>query len=60
MIEIKVFLLVLSIIFLLKNVGVFVFKLFQPEPEPMTLNMTEKILLYLSLTYVITFLILSF
>lgn len=58
--EIKVFLLVLSLIFLLKNIGIFVLKLFQPEPEPMKLDKTEKVLLYLSLTYVITFLILSF
>jgi len=53
--EIKIFFFVLSIIFLLKNVLVFGLKIFQSEPEPMGLTKIDTILIYLSLSYFITF-----
>ena len=57
--EIKLFLFVLSLLFICKNIIIFSIKLFETDPEPMTLTMTEKILLYLSFSYVITITILA-
>lgn len=56
--EVKLFLIVLSLIYLIKNITVFSIKLFETNPEPMKLNKIEVILLYLSFSYVITNLIL--
>lgn len=56
--ELKVFLFVLSILFLLKNVVVFILKFFQEEPEEMKFNIFEKIMIYISLSYIITYIIL--
>jgi hypothetical protein len=57
--EIKIYLFVLSVIFLLKT---FVFelsmRLFEDNPVPLSLSDNVKILIYLSVSYVITFLIL--
>lgn len=57
--EIKLFLFVLSLLFILKNIIVFSVKLFESDPEPMTLNKIEKVLLYLSFSYAITSLIIT-
>lgn len=57
--EIKLFLFILSLMFICKNIIVFSVKLFETDPEPMTLTITEKILLYLSFSYVITSIILT-
>ena len=57
--EIKLFLFILSLMFICKNIIVFSVKLFETDPEPMTLTTTEKILLYLSFSYVITSIILT-
>lgn len=54
--EIKLFMFILSVIFLLKNLLLFGIKFFQTEPEPMKITKTEIILLYLSISYFITFL----
>lgn len=53
--EIKVFFLFLSILFLLKNLLVFVVKFFQPDPKPMVITRIETILLYVSISYILTF-----
>ena len=57
--EIKLFMFVLSLLFLCKNIIIFSIKLFETDPEPMTLTITEKVLLYLSFSYVITSIILT-
>lgn len=54
--EIKLFLFFLSILFLLKNLVVFAVKLFQTDPQPMTLTKAEVILIYSSFSYLLTFL----
>lgn len=57
--EIKIYLFILSIIFLLRVFVIeFSIRLFQENPAPLTLSNTVNTLLYLSTSYVITFLIL--
>lgn len=56
--EIKMFLFVLSLLFICKNIIIFSLKLFEREPEQMMITTTEKILLYFSFSYVITSIIL--
>ena len=53
--EIKIFFFFLSMLFLLKNLGVFVIKMFQTDPQPMTITKAEVILIYSSLSYLLTF-----
>lgn len=55
MIEIKLFVLILSILFILKNAVVLGMKLFQQEPQPMTLTRIETVLIYLSTSYFFTY-----
>jgi hypothetical protein len=55
--EIKIFFLILSIVFTLKFVVEFIVKLFQEEPVPMKISKVNEVLLYLSLSYIITSLI---
>lgn len=55
MIEIKLFMFILSILFVLKNGLVFGMKLFQQEPEPMKLTKVELVLIYLSTSYFLTY-----
>jgi hypothetical protein len=55
MTEIKIFLLVLSIIYSLKFVFQFVLKLTQETPEPIEVNKVEQTLLYFAVSYIITF-----
>ena len=52
--EIKVFLLVLSVVYTLRFILEFIIKLFQEEPVPMKLNKVNEVFLYLSLSYIIT------
>lgn len=52
---IELFFLILSILFFLKNVLIFVVTLKEENPEPMVLSTAEQVLLYLSATYIITF-----
>jgi hypothetical protein len=53
--EIKLFLFVLSIVYTIRFLFEFVFKLFQENPEQLMLRDTEKIFLYLSTSYIITY-----
>lgn len=55
--EIKVFLFILSLIFTLRFVFEFVIKFFQDEPAPIEINKYEVVFIYISLAYIITFLI---
>jgi hypothetical protein len=52
--EIKIFLLILSVVFTLRFIVEFIVKLYQEEPVPMKINKTNEIFLYLSLSYIIT------
>ena len=53
--QIKVFLFVLSLIYLIRFVIEFGIKLTQDEPEPMTLTKVEKISQLLASSYIITY-----
>lgn len=53
--EIKLFLFVLSLVFELRFIIEFVLKLTQENPEPLVIKETEKIFLYISSAYIITF-----
>lgn len=55
MTEIKIFLLVLSILYSMKFVSQFVLKMTQETPEPIKVNKVEQTLLFLAVSYVITF-----
>lgn len=58
LIEFKTYLFVLSIIFLLKNMIIdFSIRLFDENPKPLEYDNFTKIFLYLSVSYVITYLI---
>jgi hypothetical protein len=53
--EIKLFVLILSLIFTLKFVFQFVIKLFQENPEEMKIDKNEKVLLHFASAYIITY-----
>lgn len=53
--QIKVFLFVLSLIYTLRFVFEFVFKLTQENPEPLVIKEIEKVFLYLTSAYIITY-----
>jgi hypothetical protein len=55
--EIKIFFLILSIVFSLRFVFEFIVKLIQEEPVPMKISKVNEVFLYLSLSYIITSLI---
>ena len=55
MLEIKIFLLVLSVIYSLRYVFEFVIKLIINNTEPIKLSKVEGILLYFSTSYIITY-----
>lgn len=55
MMEIKIFLLVLSIIYSMKFVFQFVLKLTQETPEPIKINKVEETLLFFAVSFIITF-----
>jgi hypothetical protein len=55
--ELKLFLLILSLIFSLRFVFEFVVKFFQEEPEPLVITKNEKTLLYFTIAYIITFIL---
>ena len=52
--EIKIFFLILSVVFTLRFVVEFIVKLYQEEPVPMKINKVNEVFLYLSLSYIIT------
>jgi len=53
--KIEQFLLVLSILFILKNMIDFLLRLFDTEPRVIDLNKYEKITLYASTAYIVTY-----
>jgi|MDTC01.1.fsa_nt_gb hypothetical protein len=55
--EIKTFLFILSVLFISKLIIEFIIKLIQPITEPLKFNDIEKVTIYLSISYIITFLI---
>lgn len=55
--EIKIFLFVLSVLFVLKHVFVLGIYLFSENPKPMELNNTNQVGLYFSIAYIITYFI---
>lgn len=52
--EIKLFVFILSVVFCLQFLVKFIILLTQDNPQPMNISITEKIFLYLSLSYVVT------
>lgn len=54
---ISIFFFILSIIFLLRYVGEFLLALRDENPKPMAINKIIEIFIYISVSYVITFLI---
>ena len=52
--EIKIFFLILSMVFTLRFIVEFIVKLYQEEPVPMKINKVNEVFLYLSLSYIIT------
>lgn len=55
--EIELFLFILSIIYTIRFLFEFVIRLFQQEPVPMKVQKVEEIVIYLSISYIITYLI---
>jgi hypothetical protein len=55
--QIKLFLFVLSLIYTLRFIFEFVFKLTQENPEPLVVKELEKVFLYLSSAYIITYIL---
>jgi hypothetical protein len=56
--EIKLYLFVLSMVFTIRYVAEFVFKLAQTgDSEPIVLTKLERSFLYLALSYIITYII---
>lgn len=53
--QIKLFLFVLSLIYTLRFLFEFVFKLTQENPEPLVIKEIEKVFLYLTSAYIITY-----
>lgn len=53
--EIKIFLFVLSLIYSLRYILEFGFKLTQEESEPMKLTKVEGVFLYFAVSYIITY-----
>lgn len=55
--QINIFILVLSTLFLLVRTFDLTIRLFQTNPEPMKITIVEKVLTYLTVSYIITNLI---
>jgi hypothetical protein len=55
--EIKLFLFVVSIIYSLRIIVEFVFKLTQENPEPMKLSKVEQAIQMIALSYIITYIL---
>jgi hypothetical protein len=55
--EIKLFLFVLSIVFELKFIAEFLFRLTIENPTPLEVKEIEKIFLYLASAYIITYIL---
>jgi hypothetical protein len=55
--QIQIFLLVLSVIFLLKFAIEFLIKLRDDDPKPIEITKVNQVFIYLAISYVITFII---
>lgn len=55
--QFKLFFFILSIIYLSKFVIEFIVKLFQENPEPMSLTKIEQIIQLVALSYIITYIL---
>jgi hypothetical protein len=55
--QFKLFLFILTVIYLSKFVIEFIIKLFQENPEPMSLTKIEQIIQLVSLSYIITYIL---
>ena len=55
--QIKLFLFVLSIIYTLRFIVELVLRLFQDNPDPISINKIEQYTQYFALSYIITFLL---
>jgi hypothetical protein len=52
--SVLLFLFFLSIIYTLRFLGEFLFKMFQEEPSPMKISKINEIILYFAVSYIIT------
>jgi hypothetical protein len=55
--EIKIFLFILSLIFTMRFILEFIMKFFQDEPEPINITKYDIVFIYLTISYIITFII---
>jgi hypothetical protein len=55
--NIELYILILSIVFILRFVFEFVVKLFVTSAEPLSINKYEKVILYFAISYIITYII---
>jgi len=57
LLKIELFIFILSWLFCIKNLIQFVVALTQSDPVPIKLGIIEKVLLYCSIAYILTFII---
>lgn len=50
----RIFMLILSLVFISKYIILFTVKLFQDEPKPLKLNNKEEILILFAITFILT------
>jgi len=55
--NIELYILVLSIVFVLRFIVEFIVKLFITSAEPLSTNKYEKVVLYFAISYIITYII---
>lgn len=53
--QIKIFLFILSLVYELRFVVEIILKFFQDDPNPLVIKETEKVFLYFSVAYTITY-----
>jgi hypothetical protein len=51
------FLLILSIVYVIRFIVEFVFKLVQDNPEPLEISKTETMFMYMAISYIITYIL---
>jgi len=57
MLQIKVFFFVLSIVYILRFLMEFVIRLFQDNPDPISIKKYEQYIQYFALSYIITYIL---
>ncbi len=55
--NIELFVMVLSVVFILRFLGEFVVKLLQTSPKSLEINKYERVFLYIAISYIITYII---